>query len=79
MMAALRVAMSDGAGRIDETRGTSLEVGTVVQDDSLHNLLAHRALDLLLIKQCLFQLLRALGAIAQVFSGSRHKYVDARK
>ena len=33
---ALRVAVSDGAGRIDEAGGASLEVRTVVHNDSLH-------------------------------------------
>ena len=71
MATALRVAMSDGAGGVDETCGTSLEVGTVVHDDSLHQLLAHRALDLLPIKQRLLQLLGALCAVAQMLSGSK--------
>ena len=66
----LRVAVSDGAGGIDEACGTSFEVGTVVRDDSLHQLLAHRALDLLLIKQRLLQFLGAFGAVAQMLSGS---------
>ena len=63
--------MSDGTGWVDEACGTSLEVGTVVHDDSLHQLIAHRALDLLFIQQRLLQLLGALGAVAQVFSGSK--------
>ena len=77
MMTALRVAVSDGTGRIDEASGTSFEVGTVVHDDPLHQLITHRALDLLLIKQCLFQLIRTLGAVAQMLSGSRAS-VDCR-
>ena len=71
MTTALRVAMSDGAGGIDEARGTSLEVGTVIHDHSLHQLLTHRALDLLFVKQRLLQLLRTLGAVAQMLSGRR--------
>ena len=70
--AALRVAMSDGAGGIDEAHGTSLKVRTVVHDDSHHQLLAHRALDLLFVKQRLLQLLRALGAVAQMLPGGGH-------
>ena len=71
MTASLRVAVSDGTGRIDEACWTSLEVGTIVHDDPLHDLLAHRALDLLLIEQRLLQLLGTLGAVAQVFSDRR--------
>ena len=71
MVTALRVAMSDGAGGIDEACGTSFKVGTVVHDDSLHYLLAHRALDLLPIKQRLLQPLGAFGAVAQMLSGNR--------
>ena len=67
---ALRVAMSDGTGGIDEACRASLEVGTVVHDDSLHHLLAHRALNLLLIKQRLLELFGAFGAVAQMLSGS---------
>ena len=69
--AALRVAVSDVAGRINQTGGASLEVGTVVHDDSLHQLSAFWALDLLLIEQCLLQLLGTLGAVAQVFSSRK--------
>ena len=72
MAAALRVAMSDGAGGIDEARGTSLKVRTVVHDDSHHQLLAHRALDLLFVEQRLLQLLRTLGAVAQMLPGGGH-------
>ena len=72
--AALRVAVSDVAGRINQTGGASLEVGTVVHDDSLHQLSAFWALDLLLIEQCLLQLLGTLGAVAQVFSGTWASY-----
>ena len=70
MATALRVAVSDGAGGVDEACGTSLEVGTVVHDDPLHQLLAYRALDLLFIEQRLLQFLRAFGAVAQMLSGS---------
>ena len=70
MIKALRVAVSDGAGGIDEACWTPLEVGTVVHDNSLHHLLAHRALDVLLIQQWLLQLLGAFGAVAQMLSGS---------
>ena len=71
MATALRVAVSDGAGGVDEACGTSFEVGSVVHDDSLHQLLAHRALDLLLVQQRLLQLLGAFGAVAQVFSDGK--------
>ena len=50
MATALRVAVSDGAGGVDEACGTSLEVGTVIHDNSLHQLVTHRALDVLFIK-----------------------------
>ena len=72
MTTLLRVAVSDGAGGIDEARGTSLKVGTVIHDDPLRQLLAHRALDLLFVKQRLLQLLRTLGAVAQMLPGGMH-------
>ena len=78
MTTALRVAVSDGTGGIDEARGTSFEVGTVVHDDSLHQLLAHRALDLLFVKQHLLQLLGAFGAVAQMLPGGGQQ-VDAEE
>ena len=72
--AVLRVAMSDSTGRIDEAGGASLEVGTVVHDDSFHQLLAFWALDLLLVEQLLLQLLGTLGAVAQMLSGRWASY-----
>ena len=71
MTTALRVAVSDGTGGIDEACGTSLEVWTVIHDDSLHQLLAHRTLDLLFVKQHLLQLLGAFGAVAQMLPGTK--------
>ena len=72
MTTGLRVAVSDGTGGIDEAHGTSLKVRAVIHDDSLHQLLAHRALDLLFVEQRLLQLLRALGAVAQMLPGGMH-------
>ena len=69
--AALRVSVSDGAGRIDEAGGASLEVGTVVHDDSLRQLSAFWAPDLLLVEKCLLQLLGTLGAVTQVLSSRK--------
>ena len=72
--AALRVAMSDGTGRVDEAGGASLEVWTVVHDNSLHQLLAFWTLDLLFVQQCLLQLFGAFGAVTQVLSDRRTSF-----
>ena len=71
MTKSLRVAMSDGTGWINQACGTSLEVGTIVHDDSVHQLITHRTLDVLFIEQRLLQLLRTFGAVAQMLSGSK--------